>query len=145
MPTPGSHPEPRDVLGYLLKHATLQLTSAADAGLNPLGIDSKDFGVLRLLGGSEPRSQQEIAESIGVDRTTMVALIDALEGQGVVQRRTDPRDRRRNVVELTSAGVDLVQRAEKAYAAVERGFLEPLTAAQARDFQRALRKLVAQP
>ena len=34
----------------------------------------------------------------------MVALVDALEGKGLVQRHADAADRRRNVVELTAAG-----------------------------------------
>ncbi len=36
--------DPHEVLGYLLKHATAKLTASTDAALEPLGIDSKDFG-----------------------------------------------------------------------------------------------------
>jgi DNA-binding MarR family transcriptional regulator len=41
---------------------------------------------------------------MGVDRTTMVTLIDDLETKGLVERRPDSKDRRKNVVVLTDAG-----------------------------------------
>ncbi|GAB6899101.1 MarR family winged helix-turn-helix transcriptional regulator [Kineosporia succinea] len=90
--------DPRDVLAYLLKHATAKLTAATDTALEPYGIDSKDFGALRVLAHREPASQLQVARTLGIDRTTMVALLDALERKGVVARRPDPADRRRNVV-----------------------------------------------
>lgn len=46
----------------------------------------------------------ELAGRLGVDRTTMVALIDGLERKGLVERRRSARDRRRNVVLLTAEG-----------------------------------------
>ena len=64
----------------------------------------RELAVLTVLAGDEPASQQQAAQRLGVDRTTMVALVDALEGKGLVQRHADAADRRRNVVELTAAG-----------------------------------------
>src|SRR5262245_33977093 len=97
--------DPREVLGYLLKHATAKLAAATDAALEPLGIDGKDYGALRVLAHREATSQLEVAQTLGIDRTTMVALLDVLERKGIVTRRPDPADRRRNVVELTEKGV----------------------------------------
>lgn len=98
-----AHPtaDPHDVLAYLLKHVTAKLTTATDAALEPFGIDSKDLGALRVLAHQEPKSQLQVAQTLSIDRTTMVSLLDALERKGVVTRRPDPTDRRRNVVELT--------------------------------------------
>jgi DNA-binding MarR family transcriptional regulator len=44
----------------------------------------------------------------------MVALIDDLQERGLVRRRQDPDDRRKNVVELTDAGQDITRRATQA-------------------------------
>src|ERR1700712_3067700 len=88
-------------LGYLLKHAHLQLEAATTEALSPFGIDPRALGVLRVLASREPTSQQEVAQLRSVDRTTMVALLDGLEGRGVISRRPHPTDRRRNVVEMT--------------------------------------------
>ena len=134
--------DPEDSLVYLLKHATARLHGLADAALEPLGIDGKELGVLRLLVGREPTSQLEVARLLGVDRTTMVALLDGLEAKGVVTRRQDPTDRRRNVVELTHVGLALYERADAAYAAAEKEFLSPASATDARALRQVLRAVV---
>ncbi|MCL1871064.1 MAG: MarR family winged helix-turn-helix transcriptional regulator [Promicromonosporaceae bacterium] len=134
--------DPEDALGYLVKHAHQRLTALADTALAPLAIDSKAFGVLRAVVGREPMSQQEIAARLGVDRTTMVALIDGFESRGLVTRTPDPRDRRRNAVELTRAGVALYRKADAAYVAAEEAFLAPLDAAGASQLREALRAVL---
>src|SRR5690242_11885199 len=88
-------------LGYLLKHTQLRLTEQAGPALAPFGLDARELAVLAVLAAGRPLSQLEAAGRLGVDRTTMVALVDALEGKGLVERRRSEEDRRRNVVELT--------------------------------------------
>jgi DNA-binding MarR family transcriptional regulator len=133
---------PHDVLGYLLKHAGLKLTALADAALEPFGIDSKDFGVLRVLAHREPASQLQVAQTLGIDRTTMVALLDVLERKGIVRRRPDPADRRKNVVELTEPGLAAYDAAEVAYRQAESVFLAGLSTNASEQFRRTLRTLV---
>lgn len=135
--------DPHEVLGYLLKHATLKLTALADAALEPLGIDSKDFGVIRVLAHREPASQLQVARTLGIDRTTMVAVLDALERKGVVSRRPDPADRRRNVVELTERGLRIHEAADAAYREAEGAFLGGIGPGAADQFRRTLRALLA--
>jgi DNA-binding MarR family transcriptional regulator len=95
--------------------------------LAPFDIHARDLGVLLVIDRFEPASQQQVAERLGVDRTTMVAIIDALEGKGIIARRPDPEDRRRNVVELTPAGQDLLRQATAASDAAEAELLAPLS------------------
>jgi DNA-binding MarR family transcriptional regulator len=128
-----------DVLGYLLKHAHLALEQRTDAALADLGITARDLGVLRVIAGGEARSQQEVAAVLGVDRTSMVALIDSLERSGIVARRPSEQDRRRNVVELTDGGWDLFRRAEDRYAEAELVFTSALGNAGTAELRRALR------
>src|SRR5205085_5294432 len=101
-------------LSYLLKRALVQLDGLHELHLTPLGVSARELTVLLFLGGREPESQQEAARHLGVDRTTMVALLDALEGKQLVARRPDRQDRRRNVVELTDTGRRLLRRATRA-------------------------------
>jgi DNA-binding MarR family transcriptional regulator len=79
---------------------------------------------------------------MGVDRTTMVTLVDELEGKGLVERRPDPRDRRKNVVALTEAGRVTLQGATEAADEAERSFLGALSAEQAATFRELLRATV---
>lgn len=143
MSTPvSSTSDPREVLAYLLKRATLRLTALTDAALEPLGIDGKDFGALRVLAHGEPASQLQVAQVLGIDRTTMVALLDALERKGIVTRRPDPADRRRNVVELTDDGLRVYAAAQEAYDVTEREFLARVGETAAEELRRTLRVVV---
>ena len=132
-----------DVLGYLLKHAHLVLEARTDAALAPLGVTARDMGVLRVIVGGEARSQQEVAAVLGVDRTSMVALLDTLEREGIVARHPFEQDRRRNVIELTEAGRKVFTEAERTSLGVEHEFVESLGAAGAKELRAALRSLLA--
>jgi DNA-binding MarR family transcriptional regulator len=134
-------------LGYLLKHAQQQFSELTATRFAPLGISGREAGVLRAVGrgGEGPASQGEVARRLGVDRTTMVALIDELQDKRLVLRRQDPDDRRKNAVELTDAGRRALEEADRAADEVERAFLAPLTAAEAEQFRRALQALVIHP
>jgi DNA-binding MarR family transcriptional regulator len=131
-------PELAGRLGYLLKHAQLGLAELTAAALEPYRVSGRELAVLTVLAGDEPASQQQAAQRLGVDRTTMVALVDALEGKGLVQRHADAADRRRNVVELTAAGRDTLHRGGEAAAEAERRFLAPLSPRDARQLKAAL-------
>jgi DNA-binding MarR family transcriptional regulator len=131
-----------DVLGYLLKHAHLALEQRTDAALADVGLTARDLGVLRVIAGGEARSQQEVAAVLGVDRTSMVALLDALESKGIVARKPAEQDRRRNVVELTPDGRSLFQRADQRSTKAEQAFTAALGDAGGAELRRALRAVL---
>jgi DNA-binding MarR family transcriptional regulator len=131
-------------LGYLLKHAQQRFFELGAAALGPLGINGREAAVLRAIAGRYPVSQGEIARAMDVDRTTMVALIDDLQGKGLVRRRQDPDDRRKNAVELTDAGGDIVRRAAVAVERAEQDFLGPLSAIEATQFRKILAVLLGE-
>jgi DNA-binding MarR family transcriptional regulator len=132
-------------LGYLLKHAQLRLAEQAGPALLPFGLDARELAVLAVLAAGRPLSQLEAARRLGVDRTTMVALVDALEGKALVERRRSEEDRRRNVVELTERGRRVRADAEAAREAAERAFLAPLGDEDAARLLAALRLLIRTP
>lgn len=138
----GAAADPHDVLAYLLKRANQQLTALIDAALEHLGIDSKEFGTLRVLAHREPASQLEVAQRLGIDRTTMVAILDVLERKGIVVRQPDPADRRRNIVALTDHGLQTFDAAETANQEAEKAFLAAISPGAADQFRRTLRALL---
>jgi DNA-binding MarR family transcriptional regulator len=131
-----------DVLGYLLKHAHLALEQRTDAALADVGLTARDLGVLRVIAGGEARSQQEVAAVLGVDRTSMVALLDALERRGIVARKPSEQDRRRNAVELTQEGRSLFQRAEQRSTEAEQAFTAALGHAGGTELRQALKAVL---
>ena len=144
-PDGGLLPALADRLGYLMKHAHQRLTDLTGSALAPFGISGRELAVLIAIDDRAPLSQQEVARRLGVDRTTMVALIDDLENKSLVQRRQDPGDRRKNVVILTNAGRVTLRRASAVTEEAERRFLAPLSGAAGAAFTEALRAVAFPP
>jgi DNA-binding MarR family transcriptional regulator len=63
------------------------------------------FSALALIRANPGLSQTDLAAEIGMDRATVVALIDALESNGWAKRTRDPADRRRHSLSITPAGL----------------------------------------
>jgi len=86
--------------------------------LRPLGLTPRHLGVL-LEVQARPTSQQALIDSIGVDPSKLVGLLNDLEADGLIVRRRDPEDRRRHIVEVSKLGRTRLEAAEKAAAVVE--------------------------
>ncbi len=128
-------------LTYLLKRALVDLEHLHAEQLAPVGVSGRELGVLLLLDGRDPESQQQVAGRLGVDRTTMVGLLDGLEAKGLVARRADAGDRRRNVLELTTEGQKTLIQAVRASDEAERQLLAELDDAESAQLRTLLTRL----
>jgi len=108
--------------------------------LHSIGLTPALFGVLNVLAARDDAIQQELGSTMGIDPSTMVALIDKLESEGLAKRRPDPRDRRARQVSITPKGRRLLERARKMAFEAEDEVLRGLTAAERRELQGLLRK-----
>jgi DNA-binding MarR family transcriptional regulator len=86
--------------------------------LKPSGLTPRHLGVLYEL-QARPTSQQALIDSIGVDPSKLVGLLNDLEADGSIVRRRDPEDRRRHIVEVSKEGRARLAAAERAAKAVE--------------------------
>jgi DNA-binding MarR family transcriptional regulator len=129
-------------LGYLLKHAHLRFMQLTSAELEPLGIGPREWAALNCLDEQHGLSQREVADLLGVDRTTMVALVDELQSKGWVKRHPQPDDRRKNIVGLTRKGRDVMQRGARLIGDCERRFLAVLSEADAEQLKNALHDVI---
>ena len=130
-------------LTFLLKRALADLEALHEHHLGPAGVSARELAVLLFLDGREPESQQQAASRLGIDRTTMVGLLDSLEGKGLVARRPDAVDRRRNVVVLTGAGRAKLREATMASDAAERELLGELDDGEAAQLRELLERVAA--
>jgi MarR family transcriptional regulator, temperature-dependent positive regulator of motility len=120
----------------------------ADA-LGSVGLTPALFALLNVIGAREGAIQQELGSALGIDRSTMVSLIDQLEGAGLAERRTSARDRRAREVAITPKGRRLLQRAKALIAGVEDEVLAGLSTEERGELvallRQALRSAPAQP
>ncbi|MDA3919060.1 MAG: MarR family transcriptional regulator [Salinisphaera sp.] len=130
----------RSRVTYMLAKAHQRQLALFERHTAELGISAREYAVLLLLEGQDHIWQSEIADALGLDRTTVTYLVDALESRAWVARRRDPADRRAHVVTLTDAGREsLDQQVRPAARAATDELLAPLDATE----QAQLRSLLA--
>lgn len=106
--------------------------------LATLGIDVKQQAALSVLTDEGPMTQQQLGQRLGIDRTTIVAVVDGLESLGYVERRRSPSDRRSYLLTPTSAGKTAQRRGQRRVDAAERELLEALSESDRRTLTRLL-------
>ncbi|MEP7765197.1 MarR family transcriptional regulator [Sanguibacter sp. 25GB23B1] len=87
----------------------------------------RGYQVLVAITTEEPSSQLALAHRLGIDKTAMTYVVDALEGGGLVERRPHPTDRRVRQVHATDAGRSLLATARLALRSVESVLMRDLT------------------
>jgi len=98
------------------------------------------FALLNVTGTREGAIQQELGAALGIDRSTMVSLIDQLEEAGLAGRRLSARDRRAREIAITPKGRRLLQRARGLISEVEDEVLAGLKATERRELLKLLRR-----
>jgi DNA-binding MarR family transcriptional regulator len=93
-----------------------------------LGIDGRDYFLLAVLSNDAPGSQAELARLCSLLPAQLVPVLDALERDGLVERRRDERDRRRMSVRITDEGRERLGQADEAARDIEEELLGPLDA-----------------
>jgi DNA-binding MarR family transcriptional regulator len=139
---PSLPPALADRIGYLLAKTHLGMRTIADEALTPLGLDKKEYASLVLIASQGPLSQQALSVIQGCDRTTMVAVVDKLENDGLVVRRRNPLDRRAYALEITDKGRRVLGQADELVSKVEHDFLAPLSAVERRTLVDLLQRLL---
>jgi DNA-binding MarR family transcriptional regulator len=79
-----------------------------------LGLKLRQVMLLSYLRAGAPALQQQLCESLWLDPNNCVLLLNELEEMGYVERRRDPSDRRRHVVDITDEGRTALERGERA-------------------------------
>ncbi len=128
-------------LAFLLSQIGIYASRKFAERIGALGIHPGLFRVLNVVDAAEGESQQAIGEAIQVPASRMVALVDELEGLGLVERRPHPSDRRIRSLHLTAKGSKLLERGRKIAAEHEAELTKGMAAADRARLVELLRKL----
>lgn len=112
--------------------------------LRELGLTARGVGILTMVVEREPMTQRALGASIGVDRSTMVVLLDELEAKGFVRRARHPEDRRAFLIEPTDPGVAAQKRALQLLDKCEERYLAVLSRPEQHQLRRLLARLFGQ-
>jgi DNA-binding MarR family transcriptional regulator len=132
-PTQASRPTPRppeELLAsatFLLKRLGFAVKERAMEAYDEIGLHPYHGAILLVVADGSRETQGAIADALGYDRGQLVGLLDELEERGLVERRRDPDDRRRHLVELTPEGNRTLRRLRVLAREMDDDFLAPLS------------------
>lgn len=112
--------------GFLLVRLGMQFKARAVEKLSEDGFSQYHYSVLALLGEQPRETQAEIADTLGLDRSQLVRILDSLEDRRLIVRLRDSADRRRHVVSLTPNGQRQLRRLRATFDKLEDELFAPL-------------------
>ena len=136
---PPRTPVGRDAFGPLLARAARHWRRAADLRLEPFALTEATWlPLVRISRAPEPPRQKDLAESMSLDSSSVVRLLDTLEAAGLVQRKAGEHDRRAKVIVLTPRGRAIADQVETISRRIRGAALAGLAA---KDIEAAIRVL----
>ena len=138
-----SQDDPRNLLGYQLKHVQAALRTRMDEALRPLGLSAPQYLCLELLSRTPGASTSDLAREAFVTRQTMSTLLRALVDRGLAQRAAQASSGRALPLQLTPKGRSLLKEASRVTVESERVMISPLSESQLRAVQEALSACIA--
>jgi MarR family transcriptional regulator, lower aerobic nicotinate degradation pathway regulator len=127
---------------WMINQAALLATRLVSEGLAGAHARRHHYSLLAALDEGGPVSQATLSRRTTIDRSDMVATINELAEQGLVERSPDPDDRRRNVITITPAGRRQLRKLDRLLATVQDELLAPLSASERRHLIRLLARIV---
>lgn len=128
-------------LSWLLAQASHAMVSEMTRAFEDMGVAPRGHCVLSAALTGE-HTQKELADIVGLDKTTMVVTVDELERSGLAERRPAEGDRRARIIKVTPAGKRVVAKGEKVMYRIQEDVLSSLPARERKAFVEALETLV---
>jgi MarR family transcriptional regulator, lower aerobic nicotinate degradation pathway regulator len=132
----------RNLPTWLISQTELQAHQLLSDALASADARGYHYRLLAALEEFGPASQATLGRRTDMDRSDVAEAVNELTGQGLVERSSDPFDRRRNVVTITAAGTRRLLALDKALAEVQDRLLAPLSPAQRRTLVRMLTRVL---
>ena len=129
---------------FLLKRLGMSAKEQSMEAYDEAGLHPYHHAILAVLDEGSRETQGAIAAALDYDKGQLVGLLDELEGDGLVERRRDTVDRRRQTVTITPAGRKTLERLRGLSAEMEDEFLAPLSASERKELHGLLLRVASQ-
>ena len=126
---------------FLLKRLGFAAKERGMAAYEAEDVHPYHYAILLALDEGGHETQGAIADVLGYDRGQLVGMLDEIEQRGLIERRRDPNDRRRHLVQMTPEGKRKLRKLRALARGLENDFLEPLSEAEREELHRLLLKL----
>ncbi len=132
----------RDLLGYHLRRAEVFTFQSFARHLKAFDISPGQLGVMLVVENNPGINQTRAGKALGVDRSTLVSIIDKLESRALIERASAPNDRRSHALMLTDAGRDFIGQLKPSLIAHEDEVARNLSADERRTLNELLGRIV---
>lgn len=130
-------------VGYMLRRAQLVVFEDFIGSMAAVGLRPASFSALCVIKANPGSTQTAVSEALGLQRTNLVAIIDALEERGLARREPAPNDRRSHALFLTDAGEKLLADAMEVQAEHEARVLTRLRPREREQLLHLLQRMLA--
>ena len=130
------------LLGYRLRRAQGAMHRDYMAAVAGLDLTQKQTATLWLIHANPGTAQVSVAASLGMDRATMMSVINRLEERRLVVRKRSTSDKRRQELSLTAAGNELLDKLIPVACDTLNTTLEEFSREEVKQLQTLLRKLL---
>jgi len=121
------HNDMEGLAGYHLRLAYVTISRHFATAMAPIDLTQKQTGVLWLIGSNAGVSQIALATELGMDRASMMAIVDRLEDRKLIYRERSRQDGRRQELYLTPKGRKVLAQSKTILAAHERWITDRFT------------------
>lgn len=125
----------------LIARVARLVRSRLDAALGPSELRQRQLVALSYLRDHGPARQQALAQSLCMDASSLVCLLNDLEDRDLIARRRDREDRRRGILELTDHGHAALAESDAVLAAIDAEILADLDEAERSELRSLLGRL----
>ena len=133
----------RSAAARLLAEVGERVSARLADRLAELDLTPAQLAVLRRVGQAPGSSQQALSRQLGVGPSRVLKLVDELEAQGLIERRPNPRDRRRHQLHIKETAQDRIEALRLAVEAHEQELAQTLAPAELDTLVNLLRKVEA--
>ncbi len=130
-----------ELVGYQLRRAQIQTFQHFASNLDGEDMRPGWFGLLIIVANNPGLSQTQLARSLGIDGSTMVAMIDRMEEKDWVRRERSKTDRRSHALKLTESGSALLDQVTPKVLAHDTAIAQSLSDDERAELLRLLRKV----
>lgn len=102
-----------------MRKASRKLIRFYDGHLEPHGLTIGQFGIMALIAQTKVPTVQDVADALDLDQSAASRALAPLERDGLVTSQSDPVDRRRRIVSLSSDGKERLHAATRAWHAAQ--------------------------
>lgn len=129
------------LLGYFLRRADVLAFQSFSAHMLEDRISPGQLGVLLMCEANPGINQTRLGKALGIDRSTLVAMIDLLESRSLVARTPSAIDRRSHALKLTRQGEAFLRAMQPRLARHEAEIVRNLSAAERRQLMDLLARI----